>query len=618
MILHCTPPDDEHISNPALGYLKGFLQSKGIEVKNVYWNLILAKSMFKFLRGMEKYTKDKGFLYVFPTLYVCRQILKKDFKKDIATPLDVLYLSIYSKEEICEMIYSIKEDIDEYIKRNNLHKTELAGFTLKSYQWLMDYYLIGRLKEMNPDIKIVIGGITGKDQGHAFMNLFSLADFAIWGEGEYPLFHLVRALKEGTPLCEVPNLVYREDSKVCLTEKCQENFDLDSYPFADHSDYIRTFKTYMTGSVLSDYMEAYGKYVSDEIPVVIPVWGSRSCNWNKCKFCVLNEEYSYRSRSPENIVEEIEYQSEKYGVCSFIFVDTEVGGTLKKFKSLLKLLIKSSAARGRKYRILAELSPLFITSETARYMRLASFAGVQIGFEALTDSLLEKMKKRHRFAHNIQALKFGKQNGLQISGLNLVRGIPSETKEDILESCSNLKFLRFLLKKYPLNPGFLRLDKGAPFYEDVPQKERVYWRNNPIWREIEPLHVIAETNKFEFLGFCKAGQNRLWADFENLLKFYTEQNRSYEWIEYENGSLVEERGLRLDKYLFDQNETDLLIFCDTVKPFSAVKKKFQHLSEDDLLAMLENLKDAGFLYYDKEKYWVISVLDASGRKVLEY
>jgi hypothetical protein len=217
MILHCTPPSSLHIPNPALGYLKGFLQSKGIQVKNVYWNLILAKSVSQFQRGLTKFSEDKDFLSIFPVLYISRQLLRGDSGKK--TPLDLLYESLYSKKEIKEMIRTIKEEIDRYILENNLHKTALAGVTVKSYQWLMSLYLIGRLKHLNPDTTIVIGGITNEEQARAYMNVFNLADYAIWGEGEYPLEHLVHAVTEGTPVTDVPHLVYRDSSGICATTR---------------------------------------------------------------------------------------------------------------------------------------------------------------------------------------------------------------------------------------------------------------------------------------------------------------------------------------------------------------------------------------------------------------
>jgi radical SAM superfamily enzyme YgiQ (UPF0313 family) len=611
MILHCTPPYNPHIPNPALGYLKGFLESRGVTTKNVYWNLILSGTISTFQKGLDKYVQSKDLYSILPVLYLCRQLLAKQNTK---TPLDLFYTSIYSEKELFDMGCAAKEYIDQVIQDN---RGAVHGFTVKSYQWLIARYLIQRLKAIDPDTTIILGGVTSKEQGYAFMRTFPEVDYAIWGEGEYPLLHLVKALKEDTPIIEVPNLIYRGDT-LSATTPVHANEPLDSYPFADHTDYIETFKKYMAGKTLSEYVEIFGRYASDQYPVIIPVWGSRSCPWNKCKFCVLNEQYKYRARSPENIVKEIEYQSEKYRVNSFIFVDTELPGNLNRFKTLLTLIMQRSAEKEKRYRFFAEVSPVFINEETAHYMQLASFAEIQIGFEGMTDSLLKKMEKRHRFAHNIQALKLGSQYNLNMRGLNIIRGIPPETKEDIIESCENITFLRFLLSTYTLNPTTLRLDKGSPFYQETAETKRDTWKNNPVWMEVEPLGLIPVSERFNFFGFSNVVQHRLWVDFVNLLKSYTQQNHSYVWMEYENGSLVEEKGLRIYKYVLDRDETDVLLFCDTIKSFKEIKQRFPHVPEEKLYEILKSLKRAGFLYCNKDFSEIISVLTAGNRHILVY
>ncbi len=596
MILHCTPPNELYIPNPALGYLKGFLEAKGIHIKTVYWNLILWRRIQEFQKGFECYAENTRFFPVLSALYVARHLLTDSY--DTVTPLDFLYSSAFGKEELSELVESIKDDIIQYIKKNNLHQSDIAGFTLKTLQWPMSAYIIRWLKKLNPAITIVIGGIISRSQGIAFMKMID-ADYAIWGEGEYPLWHLVTALREDTSLKELPNLIYWDNDTLVTTTLQDEYPPLDEYPFADHTDYFETFN----------------EYIADpQFPVSIPIWGSRSCPWNKCRFCTLNEEYAYRTRSPENIIEEIVYQSERYNIDEFIFVDTEFAGTKNRFKALLNLLIQMSAAQMRKYHFCAEISPLLIDQETARYMQLASFEKTQIGFEAVTDSLLEKMCKRQKFAHNIQALKLSSQYNLELHGLNVIREIPTETEEDILESCANLKFLRFYINTHPLTPSFLRLYKGAPFYEDVKEDERRTWNRNSFWEETAPAALVSDENKFEFFGFSKMHHDPLWDTFETLLNFYIQHNYTYEWIEFPDGSSVEEKEPVRGIYMFDRDETDLLIFCDEIRNFSEIKEKLSHISENRLNEILHDLKKAGILYSGRDLY--ISVLEATRRKKL--
>ena len=606
--LNCTPPYRYYIPNPALGYLKGFLEAREIVVKNVYWNVILAEHFLKFREGLEKFTQNSNLQHILPIVYLSKKLIKDSY--DRKTPLDLFYESIYSEEEISDKVQSLKDTIDCYIK-NDLSTCSLAGFTLKTHQWLMSSFIMKRLKELNPSTTIVVGGIATQEKAVKFMQIFSEADCAIYGEGEYPLFYLVKAIEESIHMKDVPNIVYRKGNKIDTTDPIQECPPLDEYPFADHSDYF----DFLDKSQFFPF--TYQDTNSDQSPVMIPVWGSRSCPWNKCKFCVLNENSLYRARSPENIVEEIEYQSSRYNVDSFIFVDTELPGNAKRFEKLLKLLMKSVANRGKKYHFVAELSPIFINNETAKYMEGVSFDEIQIGFEAMTDSLLKKMEKRQKFAHNIQALKLGTKYNLTMGGLNIIRGIPTETDEDIVESCSNVKFLRFLLNNHSLTPDFLQLDKGAPFYDDVLEKEREKWDRNPFWTEIRPSNLIPESDRFNFFGFAHSVQNPLWNSFESLLKFYSGRY-SYEWIEYPEGSFIEEKGLHTYRYTLNREETDLLIFCNTIKTLSEVKKRFPHISEDIICKILEDLKGGGILYFAEDFHEIISVVEADKRKIFLY
>ena len=612
MILHCTPPYWQNIPNGALGYLKGFLESREIQVKNVYWTLVLAKKISELQKNLKNYPRiNQNFPSEAVIFYICRQLLNEDPGNSTPTTLDMLFSTVYSREELSEVIHSIKDEIDQYINQNNLHETPLAGFTMKTYQWLMSHYLIRRLKKMNPETKILIGGLTHEHQAFTFMKTFDQVDFAIWGEGEMPLVHFARALEEGTDIKKVPQLVYRDSSSIVSTKRVSELcLPLDEYPFADHSDYFSTLKKFIP----------FKKDVLQSIwgnEVLIPILGSRSCYWNRCKFCAINES-TYRARSPESIVEEIEFQSKKYHVDGFFFVDSEVGGTRKRYKKILDLLLQSMRKRRRPYFFGAELSPLYVDPEIAGYMKRTRFYLAQIGFEAVADSLLEKMEKMHRLVHNIQALKAGNQYNLPLPGLNIIRGIPTESEEDIIESQKNLKFFRFLIPHYDLDPTTFMLFKGSPFYDEMSGEERETWREELLWEEIAPLHLIQDANRFEFFSF-RSGTFRnciLWDTFESLLKFYKEQNYSYGWIESPQGSRIEEMGSKSHEYVLNRDETDILIYCDSIRTFSELKQEFSHLSEEQLLDLMSGLKDSGLLYYWKDRK-CISVLEAAKRKSSE-
>ena len=596
-MLHCTPPYRYDHPNAVLGYLKGFLQDKKITTTNVYWNLILYRELMNWEERMTQCHPllSKFDMFYTTTTYVCKHLLM-DGRPAQKTLLDTIYSSFLTDGEITALINSVKKKIEWYMTENKLYQEELAGFTMKSHQWLMSYYIISQLKDKNPDIKIVIGGLFNKEQARAYMRVFPDVDYAIWGEGEYPLYSLVKAVEQGSALHEVPQLVYR-DTSITSTHPFTAYPSLDEYPFADHTDYF---------------------YALQNLPptkVLIPVYGSRSCPWNKCKFCVDNEEYFYRTRSIENIIKEIKYQSQKHNRDIFTFVDSELPGNKTRFKALLKQLYNLSAERHEPYQFFGEVSPVFLDDETVNLMRLASFITIQIGFEAITDPLLKKMEKRQTFAHNIQALKLGSRYRLAVAGRFIMREIPTETKEDIVESCENLKFLRFFPARYSVHPSLFMLYAGSPFFHEMTESKQKMWNYNPFWEEIAPTNLIPVKDRFAFFGFYRERPHHtLWDDFEAALMFYQKQNYTYTWMVYENGSCIEEKGPKTCRYTLDRDETDILVFCDVIRSFNEVKDQFPHISKESLLSILALMKKGGFIYYDTDMQTIISVLDASTRE----
>ena len=587
------PPYWNNIANAAFGYLKGYLTAHDAPVTTVHWNLYLSKKIGALQTVLTNFPRFED---TFPSESIAFYIYKKLMGINSVSPtiVDQAFTSLYTEEELAEAIHKIREDIDTYITKFKLYDTLLSGFTMKTYQWMMGSYIIGRLRDMNPDTKVVMGGIYNKEHASTVMRVFPHVDYAIWGEGEYPLLQLVKAV-DGGDVTTVPHLMYREGKTVVATNVQDEQPPLDEYPFADHTDYFTMLKK----------VDPFNK------AVLIPIWGSRACPWNKCKFCAINEEYRYRTRSPENIVEEIEYQSKKHRVSNFQFTDSDIAGNKKRFITLLQLIIQSMRERRKPYHICAEISPLFIDPEIALFMKRAGFVETQTGVESLSESLLKKMQKRQTLVHNIQALKSAQQCGLPLFGLNIIRGIPTETEEDVKESCTNVKFFRFMLHFFLLDPTICMLLKYSPFYDEMSEKEREKWDQDLLWEEAASTGIVAEEDRFEFFNFYRKTfrHYHLWDTFWSLLRLYGVQNSSYTWLKTPNGSLIEEKGKKSVIHELSQTETDVLVFCDTIKSFSEVQKEFS-LQEAELCTILSKLNNNALLYSDTDGN-CISILNAA-------
>ncbi len=589
--LHANFPHNVRRPDAALGYLKSALSEEKVDITNIYWYLLprrILDSLLSMLGSFQGRYIEKSYRTPFLAAYLSRFFYKNECDKN-STVIESILRSGGPLERVENTARMLKNFIDYTIEKDGMADVDMAGFTVKLYQWVLSRYIWSKLKKENPNITIVVGGLDTKEEARVFMETFQDVDYAVWGEGESPLRELIRNVHEN--LEEVPRLVFRDGEDICTTDSSRT---VPRSFYADHTDYFEQLKKYELR-------------ISPQIPII----GTRSCKWNRCKFCSLNKTAAYTERPVEDIVGEIEYQSKKYDVSEFLFVDSDIGRIHEKdFEELLTLLLESAARRKKPYEIWGEISPTRLTRQYVEMMNKIKI-GVQIGFEALTDTLLKKMDKIHRFAENIQALKFGNDYTMDLPGLNILRNLPNVCEEDILESMKNLEFLRFFLHQYNLSPSELTLFKRSRYYDEIPQDEREHiWVVNFMYTEIERLNLIKEDVKWDFFGFRSRSltYSQLWDIFIDLLEKLQSANIHYSWTEFPDGSsLVQEynpvSGNR--EFLLDRVETHILKFCDSITSLQKLKKEFPH---QDIEAVISELRKENLLYYEVERNRLISIL----------
>lgn len=604
--LHCNLPHYPWIPNYAIGFLKGYLSKEPKhKTRNVYWNLLPSDLLLRY----SSLVKNAG--QIFDPFHSADKIvagIARYFYDENPNSLSnseletVFRYSLFPYPDLKDFASDLKAFIDNSVEEKALYDVDIAGFTMKTYQWLLNYYVLLQLKKHNPDIKTVIGGIQSLNQGLEYMRVFKEADLAIWGEGELSLLKLLERQADPAEFKDIPNLIYRENDELVSTSYLSpvDLPDLNQCPFPDHTEYFDTLKKYNLN-----------------FRVTIPIQGIRSCWWNRCKFCVEAWGIPYREKAPENIVAEIEYQSKKYNVDQFIFADEDIGRKDESdFNHFLDLLVESAERRRRPYIIAAELSPFRLNEKTIEAMKKIVIDCIQIGFEALSDSLLRKIRKVQSLAHNLQALKRAEEQSFRLSGINIMRNIPPETSDDVIESMRNLRFLRFLLSKYKLSIVPFRLEKPSTFFSEMTTEEmETRWNYNEIWPMIKDLDFMSSADKREFVYFKSGLVNSvLWDHFKLILDQFVSHNLSYRWFVYSDGSSVIEEMAKdalvpRCKYVLTPLETNILKFCDTVRTYLQIKKHFSNAGETELRSILRQLKEAGLLYFNDDfKHFFVSIV----------
>jgi radical SAM superfamily enzyme YgiQ (UPF0313 family) len=603
--LHANFPYLLEIPNAALGYLKSTL-SETMAVKNVYWYLPPSEIMEPLTSLFSKFQERCIDIFEAPTVftvYLSRFFFETSSARS-PTTTESLITSYTTHEKVARIGEDFRAFVDHSLENGDLADVDVAGFTVNFYQWILNSYIWSALKHLNPNIQIVVGGLATREDAQAFMEVYEDVDFAVWGEGEVPLRELVVRIEDKDTLSEVPRLVYRKKGVLTSTERVGD-FRPELLPRADHTDYF-------------ERINEYGLTISSAIPIV----GVRSCRWNKCKFCGVNRGVTYYERPVQHVLDEIEYQSRRHATHRFVFLDTDFGRKRDAdFRALLKGLLSSVDRRKKPYHMWVTISPTVLTREYVEMMSKIRMH-IQIGFEALSDPLLRGMKKMHRVAENIQALKFGKDYGVDVSGSNIIRNLPDEREQDVIESMENLKYLRFFLPWYHLTPSELSLYKGTDYYNETSLDElKTTWVVNVLYEELENLNRIPRDRRWDFFGFRARALERhqLWEEFSLLLEQYQKADISYTWLEFSDGtSFIEETNSFSGNktYLLTEEETAILKCCDGVTSKSYLKKE-TGVPVHDLEEAMVQLESVYLLYVDHERGRAISVVSAKSIQRVE-
>jgi radical SAM superfamily enzyme YgiQ (UPF0313 family) len=501
----------------------------------------------------------------------------------------------------------IADVLDDEICKIDFDSVNIIGFTAKYHQWIAGIILANEIKKRRPDIGIVIGGINNSEQAKEILRICGCFDYAIWGEGEFPLLKLCQYINKNTVDIEsIPRLVFRVKDDLVANRNEGDYVDFKDYHIPDYGDYM--------GSIDKKRI----------LSIVFPIESKRGCSWNKCNFCSSNIGYRYRVRDINHVINEIKYQTDKHGVNKYQFVDNDlVGHSIKQFEYLLDSIIEYNYSSHNNISLVAEILHSGFNSRLIKKMALAGLNVVQIGYEAIADNLLKIMNKKVDFADHLLFIKFTSKYGIAVLGANIIRGVIGETKNDVIESIYNMKYLRFFIEK--LGYGFfhnisrLRLDFGTNFYNMIEEKDRQKWDFHPI-ASLIPKTLTKEESKFNLFGYYHSIENEYeWKLFEKMNKYYYDNDYKYT-IYCNDGKLYYREYLNekiINIVVFDEPEyravlelaNDEVVSFDYI--YEQIEKKYAMTNRLRLIKIIDELQSLSLIYSNKDKNRIISIIDTS-------
>lgn len=321
------------------------------------------------------------------------------------------------------------------------------------------------IKAASPKTPVIMGGMHASALPEEVLNDGDV-DIAVRGEGELTIVdlaeHLIRKEKDPST---IPGISFRRsDGEIIHTTERSLIQDLDNLPLpARHLIDLDAY--YQKGAMIT----------------------SRGCP-ERCIFCSCGAFVgrTYRTRSPENVVQEIEHLISTYGIKRFDFHDDEFTMLPERAGRICKLINK----RGLDIEWGCFARASRFTLELAKAMYNAGCRTIQFGVESGDQVVLDSIHKRLTLQEVEDAVVAAKKAGIPEIACGFMIGHPEDTIESIQRT------MDFALHLKSIGATSLRLSVLTPYPgTDVFDNAEQYGIKiiNHNWEEYTFSRVLIET-----------------------------------------------------------------------------------------------------------------------------
>jgi len=362
------------------------------------------------------------------TMYISAYLKQKEF--DVQT----INLNHYDSGKLLEVLKSDKFDV---VCAGGIHiHISLVEEVLK------------QVKNYNPNIITIAGGSLVTADPKLAMEIIE-PDYLVLGEGEVTCADLIQTLELNGDPEQVLGIAFKRNGEYFETPERPLVEDLDTIPFPDYE-----------GFEYGHYMENYKTEVADKInadgiPKEGLVTGSRDCP-AKCTFCFRTMGGTYRTRSVDNVIAEIQFLMDNYGINQISLSDeifamnrSRVNEFCEKIKPLNLLWA-------------AQMRVNLADDDTLRAMKEAGCIYISYGFESASTEILKSMQKGVRVEQLERAIELTQKHQMTIQA-NWIFGDPAETVRTAVET---IEFNR-RYKEININMALLAAYPGTPLYFNV-------------------------------------------------------------------------------------------------------------------------------------------------------
>lgn len=429
--------------------------------------------------------------------------------KYIHTSMALRWLYVVNKDrfDLSFSEYTIKESVSVVADNILEGGYDVVGISVSIWNVKQSRELAKILKEQNPDIIIITGGLEVSYEPQFFINNWDV-DYVVSGEGEFVLGQLLDALQKGNNLN-----IDSVSSKYNISYKTAQ---------ADITELIKFPSPYR---LEFDNNERRNRITYFET--------SRGCPYS-CQYCLSSLEKGVRYFPGEYIVENLKYLIDS-DVKQIKFLDRTFNLNKKHTMTVFDFLIENHRpGLNCQFEIYADL----LNDETIEYLNSKvpkNYFRFEIGIQSTHEPTNVAVKRNQNFSllsSNIEKIMKGDVIDLH---LDLIAGLPFETFDRFRKSFNDV----FRLRAKEVQLGFLKLLRGTnlrrdaliygyKFYNEAPYE--IISGNDISEVELERIRDVEEAlDKFWNSGRFASTMNFLFEGpyFDKYFDFFDEMGHYY-------------------------------------------------------------------------------------------
>ncbi len=382
---------------------------------------------------------------------------------------------------------------------------DVAALTMMSVDYNPAMRCLEIIREVNPRIVTMVGGphpTIMPDELSGNPNI----DHIFLGEGEETFPDALTKLARGET---IPRIIPGTHP------------DLNATPYADHSLFIDEWRAqgYEVTSPESPFAEELP-------PPFVTIIAGRGCMYN-CSYCQPAERHIFgrkvRRRSVENVMNELRQLRDQYHFNSLMFHDD----CLTEDREWVMAFCQAYMAEGftQPFFCQSRADIIVKNEDMVALMAKAGLKGYFIGFESGSDRVLRFIHKGTKRWQNLAAAKICRKYGIAIWA-NYMLGLPTETKEEVLETISMLK----KIDPDYYSPAFYTPHPGSNLYDYCVQNDLSLivdhdgYRRNPDEAKIKGVDyqwlawALEESQRRTWFNATRRRIRRLWKRYAQPAK----------------------------------------------------------------------------------------------------